>query len=124
MKVKKNIRALVVRLMYVMYALKNINKPHLGDVVTYKGLQCMLIQGVQNPFWDLWYEGTPIAIRDVDQVLGDDETKERLNHIHKDDFKLQPLWKRFKFSFLSSYEFQMSNWYSIDVQKSGKISYR
>jgi hypothetical protein len=87
-------------------ALRCIKRPHLGDTVTYFGTYYILLQGCQAPYWDLL-----------------DKHRNRLNRIHEDNFRLQPLWKRFRFSFMFIYKFYMSNWYSIDIRRTGKLCY-
>jgi hypothetical protein len=96
---------LYVRFVYACRALKQIRKPHLGDIVYYQGRRCELLQGVSAPYWDLWYE----------------KGKLRLNGIHESIFKLQPLWRRFFFSFRFTYRFFMNYWYTIDVQNKGNF---
>ena len=103
-----------VKTQYVKMALRKINKPKLGDTVYYNGIECSLIQGVANPFWDL----LPLTKENLDKPKRD-----IYKRVHFNDFKMQPLHKRFKFSFLSTYNFLMGNWYSIDIRKTGGISY-
>lgn len=95
-------------------ALRSINRPHLGDVVIYDDVECSLIQGVASPYWDM-----------IPMIKENFELDRRVifKRIHENDFKLQPLWKRFKFSFMFTYNFYMSNWYRIDIDKERGISF-
>lgn len=96
---------LYVRLIYVYRTLKAIRRPHLGDIVYYQGKRCELLQGVAAPYWDLWCE----------------KEKIRINAVNEKIFKLQPLWRRFFFSFRFTYRFFMGYWYSIDVNNRGRF---
>ena len=100
--------------MYAKTALMKINEPKLGDTVKYKGLECSLIQGVSNPYWDL----LPLAIENLNK-----SKRDIYRNVHLSEFELQPLRKRFKFSFMSTYGFLMRSWYDIDIRKNGGISY-
>ncbi len=111
---KRLIRSIDVKLQYAMIALKAIRNPHLGDKVIYDGIECFLIQGVNSPKWDL----LPNTKENMDL-----NHRVRFNGVHEDEFQLQPLWKRFRFSFMHTYTFYMRNWYQIDVNKTGKISF-
>ncbi len=111
---EKIIRKINVKLQYIIKALKDINNSHLGDIVLYNNTKCCLIQGVQNPYWDL----LPLIKENLSKTK-----REIYKHIHKDDFKLQPLYKRFNFSFMFTYNFLMKNWYNIDIKQTGNISY-
>ncbi len=97
-----------VRIKYVIKSICEINKPKLGDTVYYHGEKCALIQGVNNPFWDL----LPLTKENLDKPKRD-----IYKGVYVDNFKMRPLYKRFKFSFLSTYKFLMDNWYSIDIRK-------
>jgi hypothetical protein len=101
----KNIRPFEVKIRYVLWSLSRINKPKIGEVVYYDGQIGMLIQGVKNPYWDIYFSDE------------NDCNNFTIKHIHVKDFKMRPLWKRFKFSFQTSYDFQIGYWYSIDVYK-------
>lgn len=106
-------RKLVVKLMYVLWALKRINRPHLGDVVVNSGKTYTLIQGVQSPYWDM------IQHTHIGNI--------RINNVHKSTFKLKhPIKGRIE-RIKQSYEFQMRNWFSIDTYHKPlfkRISYR
>lgn len=103
----KTIIGLYVRLVYLYRALKQIRQPHLGDKVTYKGQKWFLNQGVCAPYWDLVSFG--------EESLGGMRTI-CANSVHEGQFKLQPLYRRFWFSFRFTYRFYMQSWYSIDVR--------
>lgn len=104
-KFMKILIGLYVRLIYIKRALKQIRKPHLGDVVDYNGERCFLNQGVNAPYWDLiWFDGF-------------ESSANVCSSIHESKFKLQPLWRRFFFSLRFTYRFYMGYWYGIDVQK-------
>ena len=108
-------RKIRVRVMYIIYSIKNINKLKLGDSVMYKNERCSVIQGVSNPYWDL----LPMSKENLDKPKRDIHKR-----VHQDNFIMQPLRNRFRFSFLSTYNFLMSNWYYIDVRKKGSMSYK
>jgi hypothetical protein len=111
---KKFFRSLNVKLQYARVALRKINMPHLGDTVTYKDTECSLIQGVAKPRWDL----LPLTKENLDKPK-----REIWRNVHENEFKMQPFIKRFRFSFMSTYRFYMTNWYSIDMNKRGRISF-
>lgn len=100
------IKSIIVKTRYAILALKAINRPHLGDTVTYKNTPCFLIQGVAAPFWDL------LPIHEMDKPR-----RTIWHRVHEDLFKLEPLHKRFKSSFMFTYKFYMSTWYGIDIRK-------
>lgn len=105
---KKKIVGLYVRLIYAKRSIKAINQPKIGDVVTYMGQQCRLIQGVNNPYWNLLplnEENLAKSRRDI------------IEYVHRTDFKLQPFYKRALWAFKSRYSFFMTYWYTIDVNK-------
>ena len=108
----KFFRSLKIKAQYAKIALKKIKSPKLGDIVTYKNIECMLIQGVAAPLWDL----LPMT----EENLAKDQ-REIFKYVHEADFKLKPFIKRFNFSFKSTYDFYIRNWYDIDMKKS-KIS--
>lgn len=94
--------------MYAYRALNAIKQPHLGDIVMYKGKKHQLIQGVNNPYWnliDLSPENMGKSKRDIEK------------DVHVSQFKLQPLYKRFRFLFMFTYKFLMGYWFSIEVNK-------
>lgn len=95
-------RKLIVKLNYIIYALKKINKPHLGDFVKYKGMDCWLVQGVNSPYWDL------IVFDPTNQEI-------RINNVHESQFKISKSPKRLWWSFMHSYSFKMNNWFSNDT---------
>jgi hypothetical protein len=103
--IRKTIYGLIVKMIYASRALKAINRPHLGDVVTYKKVPCFLIQGVSAPYWDL------LPLSEMDKQ----NRRTRWNDVHESLFKLDPLYLRFKSSFMFTYDFYMKNWYSIDL---------
>lgn len=111
---KKFIRSMSVKLQYALVALRKINMPHIGDLVDYNGEQCTLIQGVAKPRWDLL---------PMDKVNLDRPKRKIYNHVCESQFVMKPLYKRFGFSFMSTYKFYMDYWYSIDMCKSGRISF-
>jgi len=102
---KRGIKGFVIKLKYAWFAIRQINRPHLGDIVIYKKTECFLIQGVMSPYWDL----LPIN----EMVKQNQRTIWK--HVHESDFKLEPIWKRFKKSFLFTYNFYMGYWYTIDL---------
>lgn len=104
----KIIIGIYVRLIYAYWALKCIRQPHLGDKVFYWRRWHFLTQGVNKPYWDLWQPAT--------------RTME--HSIHESKFKLQPLYRRFWFSFKYTYRFYMQSWYRIDVMNRGKFRFK
>lgn len=100
---------LYVRATYCRRALRDINKLKIADLVKYDGAWWHTYQGVSDPFWKI--------------VTWTGETQQTKT-IHKQDLKMQPLWKRFFFSFNHTYRFYMSNWYQIDVAWRGRFMYR
>jgi hypothetical protein len=101
----KHFKGLLIKLKYAYRALKAINRPHLGDVVIYKNVPCFLIQGVRAPYWDL------LPLSEMDKQ----NSRTRWNGVHEDLFQLEPLHKRFKQSFMFTYDFYMKNWYQIEI---------
>jgi hypothetical protein len=99
-RIRKAYACVCVRLVYIFRALKQINQPHLGDVAYYQGFKYHLIQGVAAPYWDLF----------------DMKARIRVNSIHVSKFRLQPLWRRFFFSFRFTYRFYIRYWFDIDVR--------
>ena len=102
-------KKLRIKLIYVIRALRAINRPHLGDKVIYDGIECILIQGVASPYWDM----IPLTKENLSL-----NRRVRFNRIHEKDFKLEPIWKRFGFSFRHTYRFYMRNWFDIDLRNS------
>lgn len=111
---KRLFRSINVKLQYVRVALRKINMPHIGDLVMYKGIECTLIQGVAKPRWDL----LPMTKENLAK-----DKRDIFRFIHEDEFEMQPLWKRAKFAFSSTYRFYMQNWYSIDMNQKGRIAF-
>jgi hypothetical protein len=104
----KTLIGIYVRLIYAYRALKQINHPHLGDIVTYRGYKYYLNQGVNAPYWDLAGADNPFFE----------------SCVYECNFKLQPLWRRFFFSFRFTYRFYMRSWYMIDVNNRGRFIFR
>lgn len=101
----KTLIGIYVRLIYAYRALKQINRPHLGDIVYYQGERYTLFQGVRAPYWDM------VRTEDIYRITA--------SSIHESKFKLQPLWRRFFFSFRFTYRFYMGYWFDIDVRNYG-----
>lgn len=110
----KLFRSIDVKIQYARIALNKINMPHIGDIVMYNNTECALIQGVRKPYWDL----LPLTKENLAKPK-----REIYYSIHEQDFMMKPLWKRFFFSFKSTYHFYMGCWYSIDMMKTGRISF-
>jgi hypothetical protein len=110
-------RKLIVKIQYAIWAFQKINRPHIGDIVYFKGLQCTLIQGVSNPYWDL----LPMTEENLAK-----EKRQIIKFIHRSDFELQKTFKRNLWAFKSSYKFQMQNWFLIDSSKPlfSRMAYR
>lgn len=102
-------RKVIVLISYIIYAFKRIPKPHIGDVVKYNGINCMLIQGVANPYWDL----LPMTQENMGR-----DTREIYRRVHVTKFHLDKSLKRKIWAFKASMKFKMQNWYSIDVRNS------
>lgn len=99
-------RKIIVKINYAIWALKRVNKPHIGDFVLYKGVKCSLIQGVANPYWDLM----PLTTENLEKPKRD-----VFNQVHVSEFELEKTIKRKLWAFKSSYRFKMQNWFSIDT---------
>lgn len=99
-------RKLIVKINYAIWAFKRMNRPHLGDVVIYKGERCFLIQGVANPYWDL----LPLSEENLAKPKRD-----IYRHVHISEFKMDNSIKRKVWAFKESYKFKMQNWFSIDT---------
>lgn len=98
-------RKLIVKILYMIYAFKRINIPHLGDVVIYGGIKCVINQGVASPYFDL-------------SVLDGTNSRIRINNVHESQFKLaKPICGRIM-RFIESYKFKMNYWFYIDVRES------
>ena len=97
-----------VRLVYAYRAIIKINRPKLGDLVTYNSKEYFLIQGVLDPWWDMVEAGKTGKEFILKQVM--------IRRV-----KLQPLWKRGWWSFMHTYQFYMKNWYRIDVGNKGRF---
>lgn len=104
----KTIIGIYVRMIYAYRALKAIRQPHLGDKVYFRGRWHFLNQGVNAPYWDLWQPCT--------------RTME--HSIPESKFELQPLYRRFWFSFRFTYRFYMRSWFQIDVKNGISTSRR
>lgn len=102
----KVLRKIEVRINYAMWALKRMPTPHLGDVVMYKNEKCSLIQGVNNPYWNLLPLNNENLSKDIREIH---------KHVHVSEFKLEKTFKRNWWAFKSSYKFKMGYWYSIDT---------
>lgn len=112
---RKLIRGLYCKYQYIKIALRDINKPKLGDIVYYNNIKCSLIQGAQDPYWDLM----PLTEENLSK-----QKRDRYSRVYISDFKMESFYKRFKFSFMFTYNFYMEFWYSMDIRKVGKISYK
>lgn len=99
-------RKIIVKIQYAIWAANRISKPKLGDLVDYNGLECSLVQGVQNPYWDL--------LEMSDENLKKDK-REIIKRVHVSDFKIRNSIKRKLWSFRESYKFQIQNWLLIDT---------
>jgi len=110
LKYFKGMRPLEVKARYVLWSLKRINRPKIGEMVYHEGNIGILIQGINAPYWDIYFSDGC----DYDGYNYNDFT---IKHIHEKDFRMKPLWQRFKYSFKTSYDFQINYWYSIDVRQ-------
>jgi hypothetical protein len=108
-KISKFFIGLYVKATYARRALRDINKLKLGDIVYYQGKEWYTYQGVSDPYWKIYRTEDSFDLPAL---------------VHKKDLKMEPLWKRFKFSFLHTYRFYMANWYQIDMAWKGKFMYR
>jgi len=115
MKKPSLLRKINVTIQYILFSLEQVNKPKIGDVVLYNGVECRLVTRVSGNCWDLSPQTKENLVR-----------SQRIIHklVDVDDFHMQSLIKRFFFSFLFTYKFLMSNWYLIDISKNGEMSYR
>ena len=93
---KRKIRGLIVKLVYLIQAIKRINRFHLMDTVVHADEYYILTQGVAKPFWNM-------------------SGKIRLTDIHESRFKLKnPILGRLR-RIGHYYKFKVSNWYMIDT---------
>jgi hypothetical protein len=109
----KELRKLIVKVAYIIYALKKVSKPHIGDEVIYQKERCILIQGVNDPNWDLMpssEENFNFPIRII------------YKNIHTSKFKLDRSFKRHYWAFKDSYRFKISNWFLIDTYNKSLFS--
>lgn len=97
--------SLYVRAIYAYRAICRINSIKLGDDVWYNGGRFNVINGAGAPYYKIT-DGNHIA------------------HVHKRLLTLDKLKYRFKFSFLSEYNFFMDYWFKIDVANRGKFMFR
>jgi hypothetical protein len=107
-KISKFFRKIEVRILYLIFSFKRINKPHIGDLVIFNGFECHLVQGASDPYWSLVSlskEGT------------------RFDMIHRNKFRLSYKPKDLFYRLKYDYDFLMSYWYKIDINRSGGISY-
>jgi len=104
----KQLRNLEVKINYALWAWKRMKQPHLGDVVTYRGEECSLIQGVSNPYWDL----LPMTKENLDKPK-----REIYKRIHSSEFQLDKSFKRNWWAFKSSYQFKMQSWFLNDTYR-------
>ena len=104
------LRGVIVWVQYLLWAIKRINEPHLGDMVVYQDKKYFLTQGVMKPYWDM-----------VELNGGSS-----LKRVHEDDFKLCNPIQGYYQRLVTSIRFQLSSWYFIDTQNKGlfkRISY-
>lgn len=96
-----DMKKLIVRIKYIVSALREIGQPHIGARVTYNGVPCVLTQGMADPLWNL-------------QVLDTQEFYKKVPITEcKLDTSLAGKWRAFRFH----YNFYMVYWYSSDVYK-------
>ena len=86
-------------LFIIRLSLRWIPKFNLGDMVVYRGQECMLIQGVCDPRWDLVQNG------------------KRIDFVHQSEFIKVRTIKNYWHSFDSGYHFYMGYWYKIWVRE-------
>mgnify|MGYP000692882618 FL=1 len=110
-KIPLLIRGLEVKLRYVFWALSKIFKISLGDIVIYNGVECIIVNGVNNPYWHI----KPL-----------DGENAKMNSVHQENFKPVLNLKVLLSRFLSKYQFQKRSWYSIDKTKPlfSRIAYK
>lgn len=89
-------RKLIVRLVYLIQAIKKMNRFHIFDTVIHANEEYILTQGVADPYWNL-------------------SGKIRLENIHRDMFKLKnPITGRLR-RIKHYYDFKMGYWFQIDT---------
>lgn len=93
---------------YFVWAIKRIGLPHLGDTVIYNGVECSLIQGVNNPKWNL----LPLTEENLAK-----SKRDVYRNIHINEFKLKHDFKSLVGRFKSDIKFQKDNWMHIDLNK-------
>lgn len=103
-------RKIELYIRYAFWALKRIRQPHLGDTVVYNGVECSLIQGVNNPKWNL----LPLTKENLAKPK-----REIYENVHVNDFNMKHDLKSLLGRFKSDMNFQKSNWMNIDLR--GKL---
>lgn len=101
---KHPILAIKLRLSYVIFSIKNLKNPHLGDIVKYNTKKWTLIQGVDNPYWDL------------SELNVDYKNRIIIKKVHKDNFEPEISFRNLKNRFFGTYNWLMSSWYIIDFR--------
>lgn len=92
---------LIVRLKYLWRGWNEIGKPHLGMRVVYQGKNCVLTQGVANPYWNM-------------SVIDSDEYIKR---VHVSDFQLDTSLKGKWLTVKFHYDFYTQYWLQIDAYR-------
>jgi hypothetical protein len=96
MKVK--VKNIYYKLFIIWLSFQWIFKINIGDLVSYKKKLYVLIQGVENPYWDL---------------IRYDNKDIRIYHVHINQFKKIKTLRNYYNSFTSGYHFYMRYWYDI-----------
>lgn len=102
-----DMRKLIVRIAYIIWALKRINKVCLSRKVMYKGEECYLTQGASNPYWNL--SGIKTGIR--------------YEYVHKNEFKVIRTLSEAINAFKFHYNWVKSYWFLIDTWHKGLFSH-
>lgn len=93
------LRKMYYRAFIVFLSLRWMRNLCLGDIVVYNGKRYTLTQGVANPYWSL-------------SLI---DGKERLERIHRKEFKKERSVSNWIGSFKRGHQFYMDHWYAIWV---------
>ena len=107
---------------YLVYKTKEKLHKKMDGLIYFIKESTRIINEVPEQLWKPYY----IFEKDIEYNNLNKEKRDIYKSIHVNNFKMQPLWKRFKFSFISGYKFQMTCWYMVDTYNKSigkRISY-
>lgn len=105
----KQLKGLVLRLQYLIWALSRRKDIHLMDITIYNGVEHLIINGAGRPYW---------------KVMSLEESnlkrkKRKTFHLLEENIVLKKGLKRNIQVIKQDYNFQMGYWYRIDLNKKG-----